>query len=57
MKVGVEFEIGKIKSEMRGEITIDVYISDLTIIGGIVGAGVILMVIGIMVKRRRAVSI
>ena len=57
MKVGVEFEIGKIKSEMREEITIDGYISDLTIIGGIVGAGVILMVIGIMVKRRRAVSI
>lgn len=43
--------------EYLAEITIDGYISDLTIIGGIVGAGVILMVIGIMVKRRRVVSI
>ncbi|MGY5855224.1 MAG: hypothetical protein RTS72_01405 [Candidatus Thorarchaeota archaeon] len=43
--------------EFLAELTIDGYVSSYAIIGSIVGAGVILIVIGIMAKRRRVLPV
>lgn len=43
--------------EYLAEITMDGYVSDLTVIGGIVGASTIILIIGIVARRRRVLPV